>query len=125
VLLPTKNLAKREKNLIGLFKGLSQQDQDSLLAFAEFLSQRANIEVEADPVSSVKIDIPRPDEERVVAAIKRLSSSYPMLDRSLLLTETSSLMTAHVMHGRAAKMVIDELEVLFAGYYDKYCQEQS
>lgn len=49
-----------------------------------------------------------------MGAIRRLSESYSMIDKSLLLTETSSLMTAHLMHGRDASDVIDELEVLFA-----------
>ena len=32
-----------------------------------------------------------------------------MLDRADMLNETSSLMTAHVMHGRAAKDVIEQV----------------
>lgn len=63
--------------------------------------------------------IPRPEEESVVAAIKRLSESYHMLERSALLTETSSLMTAHVMHGRTADEVIDDLEALFQRHYEE------
>jgi len=122
VLLPTHNLAGTEKRLVKLFKGLGETDQDSLLAFAEFLQQRSTSRTDADSAVLVKLEIPRPDEESVVAAIKRLSATYPMLDRSLLLTETSSQMTAHLMHGKAASMAIDELEAMFNQYYQQYCE---
>ena len=39
--------------------------------------------------------------------------------RKELLTESSSLMSAHIMHGRAASAVIDELEALFALHYKR------
>lgn len=124
MLLPNKSLAKTEKQLLRIFKDLSQPDQETLQAFAEFLSQRTRIEDEAPHVPVERVNIVRPEEESVVAAIKRLSSTYPMLDRSILLTETSSLMTAHVMHGKKARVVIDELEVLFTKHYEEYLQNQ-
>ena len=68
--------------------------------------------------------IPRPKEESVVGAIKRLSHSYFMLDRSAMLNDTSSLMGAHVLQGRPASEVIDELEALFARHYVKYREKQ-
>ena len=55
--------------------------------------------------------------ESVVAAIRRLSTSYPMLDRRRLLNVTSSRMTQHTLHGRPAPEVIDELEQVFAAEY--------
>jgi hypothetical protein len=64
--------------------------------------------------------ITRPAQETVVGAIKRLSLSYHMLDRRRMLDETSSLMAAHVLNGRPARDVIDELEALFARHYDAY-----
>ena len=36
--------------------------------------------------------IPRPETESVIAAIKRLSKTYPMLERKLLFNQTSILM---------------------------------
>jgi hypothetical protein len=62
-------------------------------------------------------NIPRPEQENVVKAIKRLTATYPMVPRERLLNETSSLMTAHVIHGKAATVVIDELEVMFVQHY--------
>ncbi|WP_320416442.1 Crp/Fnr family transcriptional regulator [Candidatus Vondammii sp. HM_W22] len=98
---------------------MGEQEKRSLLAFAAFLSQQETVETPAKAGIPEPQLIPRPDEESVVSAIKRLSVSYSMLDRSTLLTETSSLMTAHIMHGRSAMDVIDELETLFISYYEE------
>jgi hypothetical protein len=40
-----------------------------------------------------------------------------MLDRRRLLNLTSSRMTQHILHGRPAVEVIDELEQVFAAEY--------
>ncbi len=117
------NLPVEQRRLLQLFKGLAAEDRASLLAFAEFLGQRGVAEDNPD-LPAEPIPIPRPEEESVVSAIKRLSSSYHMLDRSELLTQTSSLMTAHLIHGRAAIEVIDELEELFANHYRKHLTDK-
>lgn len=116
------NLPVDQRKLLQLYKGLGTQDRANLVAFAEFLGQRssdASTEDESN-ISLEPIPIPRPAEESVVSAIKRLSASYHMLDRSELLTQTSSLMTAHLIHGRSAIEVINELEELFADQYTQY-----
>ena len=46
-----------------------------------------------------------------------------MLDRSKMLNETSSLMTQHVLNGRAATEVIDELEIMFKRHYEKLVEK--
>lgn len=122
MLLPTQKLSEEKRKLLKLYSALNEQDKLSLLAFAEFLLQRVGPEAAADrqpPLLKPK-PIPRPEVESVVAAIKRLSESYHMLDRSALLTETSSLMTAHIMHGRSADEVIDDLEALFERYHEEF-----
>ena len=93
-----------------------------MLAFAEFLAARSEAVKEASDGDSVKQPdlVPRPENESVVAAIKRLSASYTMLDRGDMLDETSSLMTSHVIQGRPAKEVIDDLEKMFAEHYRRY-----
>jgi len=110
-------MSPAEKKLLTLFKRLSETDRQSLMAFAEFLRSRD----EAAPGGPVPEPqpIPRPESESVVAAIKRLSATYPMLDRPELLNESSTLMTQHVMQGRAAAEVVDELEALFRRFYDE------
>jgi hypothetical protein len=108
--------------LAEIHRFLDEQGQRTLLDFAEFLAARAG------QGRSEQLLEPRPEQrparESVVAAIKRLSRSYYMLDRSAMLNETSSLMAAHVLKGRPASEVIDELESLFNREYAKYCQER-
>jgi superfamily I DNA/RNA helicase len=117
------NLPAEQRQLLKLFAQLGEQDRESLVAFAEFLAGRSEERGREDLETDTPVEpnlIPRPETESVVAAIKRLSETYPMLDRSLLLTDTSSLMTAHLMKGREAPDVIDDLEELFARYYQDH-----
>ncbi len=123
---PIANLTSDQRKLLKLYKGLDAKDQSVLIAFAEFLNKREcsleNANEQEKPLKPIHIE--RPEEESVVAAIKRLSSSYHMLDSDMLLTETSSLMTAHLIHGRSASDVIDELETTFAKKYELFLDEQ-
>lgn len=68
--------------------------------------------------------IPRPDNERVVDALKRLSTSYPMLEKKQLLDKASSMVAQHVMFGKPAKTVIDEIEAMFSEAYKKFVEAQ-
>lgn len=111
-----------QQRLLRLFRRLSKADRASLLAFAEFLVQRTDASSEGErhsPAAVEPFDIPRPDEETVIAAIRRLNATYPMLDRDELLHEASDLMTAHVMQGRPAGEVIDQLEIVFRRHFER------
>ncbi len=113
-----------ERRLTRLFRGLDETSRATLLRFAEFLSASGESE-DADalakaPALAEPNIIVRPPVESVVGAIKRLSQSYPMLDRRRMLDETSILMAAHVLNGRPARDIIDELEALFARHYGVY-----
>lgn len=124
-MLPPKiQLPPDQQRLLKLFRGLDARDREQLLTFAAFLAERAQTddalkEAGSSEESLKPLDIPRPATESVVAAIRRLSETFPMLDREPLLHETSALMTAHVMQGRAADDVIDELELLFKQHYER------
>lgn len=108
-----------ERRLIRSFRALGAAEQELLLAFAEFLGQRAHPAIR--PVEPREpVPLPRPPNETVVAAIRRLSKTYEMLDPGLMLNETSALMSAHLLQGRPAVEVIDQLEALFARYYRDY-----
>ncbi len=119
------------QRLVALFSLLSAEDQATLLSFAEFLAGRTELSLpavtpsvdKAEPVPEPK-QIPRPDDERVVQAVKRLSKSYFMLDKREMLGVTSDLMTQHILQGRDAREVIDELETIFQEQYRKLQQEQ-
>ena len=115
-----------EKKLLKLFNSLGGPERDMLLGFAEYLATRAGAEPATSPqVVPQPLDVPRPEKESVVAAIKRLSSTYHMLDDPRLLNEASVLMSQHVMQGREAEQVIDELQTLFARFYDDLLAELS
>lgn len=101
--------------------GLSGDDRQTLLAFAEFLSERAEKRQPMTP-APLPEPMPRHEGETVVAAIKRLSGQYPMLDRSKLLDPTFHLMGEHVLRGRKTAEIIAELEILFGNAHQALLQ---
>lgn len=105
-----------EKKLLELFRGLPGPERASVVQFAEFLASRA---APPEPQILEPLPIPRPDDETVVRAIRRLMQTYPMLDRGMLLHETSHYMTQHVIHGRPAAEVIADLEQMFASHFKR------
>jgi len=109
-------MTKAEKTLLGLFISMDAAAQASLTEYAEFLAARHP----AKMTSTLPLEIERPAEESVVAAIKRLSHTYPMLDRQALLHETSSFMMQHMMQGRQAIEVIDDMEIYFQQQYEQF-----
>ena len=98
------------QSLASIFENLPEKDQNTLFQFAEFLKSRA-----PEPVSKITepLGIERPGDESVIAAIKRLKKNYPMLPQQDMLNETSEFMMQHMMQGKSATVVIDELEILF------------
>ena len=116
----TKRSKDPQKRLVRLYQQLPGEQQAMLLEFAEFLVSRAP---QAPRELSRPVPQPRPEQESVVKAIRRLSATYPMLDKSKMLNQTSSLVAQHVMQGREAKAVIDELEVVFEAHYRKFAVE--
>lgn len=107
--------------LVEIYEGLPAEAREILLAFAAFLVER-HPPATARPAEPQ--DIPRPECESVIKAIRRLSATYPMLDSSAMLNETSLLMSQHIIQGRAAEEIIDELEDLFRGAYDRLHDER-
>ena len=111
---------RSERRLLELYRALDGSARETLLAFAEFLAERAGAAAPAPAGPPPAPEpVPRPEGETVIAAIKRLSRTYPMLDRSRMLGETSALVAQHVMQGRPAAEVIDELEALFRAHYER------
>jgi len=113
---------KADKRLLELYQQLPEAERKSLLDFAEFLASRC------EPVAPPSFElnpIPRPAEESVVAALKRLRETYHMLDHAKMLHEASGLMAQHLMQGRPAAEVIDELEEMFQRDFDKLTGEQN
>jgi len=112
-----------EKDLLERYRQLNAERQRMLLEFAVFLSARkAGVEV-PEASDQPPRSIARPATETVVMAIKRLTETYPMLDRRKLFSDTSRYMAQHALEGRPAAEVIDELEVVFASHFERMRDE--
>ncbi len=113
--------SKKERQLLKLFAGLDAENQQHVLSYVEFLASKiqSGDNLSEEPVPEVPVIEPRPQNETVIAAIKRLSRSYSMLNKDDMLHETSDLMSSHVLKGRSAEEVIDDLEILFLKHYEK------
>ena len=98
-----------DQRLRELFRRLPEAQREQLCDFADFLLARHG----ADAVAQEPLDIPRPREESVVKAMQRLTATYPMVDTTDLRNEATELMSQHIMQGRTAQEVIDDLEALF------------
>jgi len=119
----------QEQELINILKSLPSEDRASVLSYARFLAhQRATATqaVRAVEPAAVEqpVDIPRPAQETVVGALKRMTASYPMLDKAQLLNQTSPLVAQHVMQGRSLVEVINEIEAVFKEAYTQYCRKR-
>ena len=115
-------VSSTKRRLDKITNELDSENFSTLLAFAEFLHARQpDIVVE---VSNPAI-VPRPENESVIGAIRRLSRGYPMLARDTLLNEAVSLMTRHIMSGESAVETIDRLEALFSSRYQAFQSDQS
>ena len=105
-----------EQALLKAFRQMTPTARCTLVDFADYLSRRHP--VTAPPVSDQPLQVPRPSEESVIAAIRRLAKTYPMLDSDSVFSGATTLMTRHVMGQQAAVEVIDELEAMFKACYD-------
>ena len=112
---------KSEKRLLNLYRDLPKAARSNLLDFAAFLAERYPPQTQ---VAKEPLEIPRPTEESVIAAVKRLSATYPMLNKDTMLHETSALVAQHLIQGRDAMGVIDELEDKFRQRYQSMQNEE-
>lgn len=114
------SLDAEEKKMLRLFRTLGREQQQTVADFVAFLAgkqESASTLQAAQPVL-----LPKPEQESVVRAIKRLRASYPMLDQNSLFHETSAHMTEHLLHGKPAAEVINELEIMFSSHYQRYLE---
>jgi len=116
-------MASAEQQLTEFFQQLSAADQLTILAFAEFLAARSSPDSIAVSTEALVIPEPeaieRPPRESVVAALKRLSKTYHMLDKTEMLGATSDLVATSIMQRTDAVIVVDELEEIFRSHYEK------
>ena len=118
-------MASAEQQLTEYFQQLAAGDQATLLAFAAFLAGRGSPSHSVTVKSPEPVTIPepeiieRPAGESIVGALKRLSKSYPMLDKAEMLSATSDLVATNIMQRSDPVGVIDELEDIFRTHYAK------
>lgn len=106
------NRQGKRQAMLAAFDGLDEAQQDALMDFAALLAARGD----GSPAAVMQPE-PRPVDESVVAAIRRLTRSYPAAERRRLMGPASMLMAQHVLQGRAAVEVIDELETVFERHH--------
>ena len=115
-------MTSAEQQLTALFRQLTADNQLTLLAFAEFLASRCPagaVAVSKEPVVIPEPEaIERPAGESVVGALKRLSKTYHMLDKTEMLGATSDLVASNIMQGTDPVEVIDQLEDIFRSLYE-------
>lgn len=134
----------KEQHLVSLFRRLPAEQAHALLEFAEFLLSRSPqtvnavdsaaiaepVRTPADSTEEVQklnqpVELPRPETESVIAAVKRLSATYPMLSKDKMLHETADLVSQSLLGGRDTVEVIDELEAIFLKQYEQYTENTS
>ena len=113
-----------EQKLLEIFERLAPAQQETLISFAEFLTERSDEPGAAAASSGEVVPITRPAGETVTMAIRRLVMTYPMLDRRKLMAEAAHFMAQHALEGRDAREVIDELEGVFRRHYRKMRDEE-
>lgn len=117
------------RELLDLFGQLDAARQQTLLAFARFLlTQAVGAPSAGQPPAGfpAPVEIPepeviaRPAQESIVAGLKRLAKTYPMLDKSEMLGATSDLVATSLLQGAEPAAVIDRLEEIFAQHYQEF-----
>ncbi len=112
-----------ESRLLRLFGDLSSSRRILLLEFAEFLVTRKSAPGvparSGDGQVAAPEPVARPENETIVAGLKRLSRTYPMLDKTEMLRATSDLVATHLLQGTEATLVIDQLEDIFREHYEQ------
>ena len=111
-----KSQNQRMETLNHYYQHLPKEQQATLLEYAEFLhgkyGTKQKVKETINPVQA-------PEGENVVQAMKRLSRTYPMLDKTIMLGPASDLLSQNLIHGKNAGEVIEKLEKLFLDEYNK------
>ena len=112
--------SREERILCKIYKDLDVNHRHTLITFANFLveqqTQDKNNTID-EKLALEPLDLPRPKKESVIKGVRRLTASYPMIDTDTMFDSISKLMTSHIMEGRSAESVIDDLQELFAQQY--------
>ena len=111
---------KTSKDLTNLYEAMDDERKLTLCDFADFLYAKSGPVVKEIPPPD---DIPRPEQETVVGAVKRLKLKYHMVESMSVFSAASALMTDHMVKGRDVVEVVDEMEILFEDAYKNLLQD--
>ena len=115
-------MKNRLQQLEILMSSLGINHQQAIVDYATFMVQQYKIQTPLEAGLKPKA-IARHEQETVIGAINRLKKTYYMIDSYTLLDETSSLMGQHILRGREASAVINELQSIFQVKYEKYLEQ--
>ncbi|HKJ87554.1 MAG TPA: Crp/Fnr family transcriptional regulator [Gammaproteobacteria bacterium] len=123
-------MTENEKRILAALEQLSEEQQEQVVEYAEFLGQRAGARAGTGETAAPAVPTPespqpveKDPEEGPVQAIKRLRRTYPMLDRSKLLDETTNVMTKRYLRNKPEDEVIEEIEEIFEQHYQRYLEQ--
>lgn len=103
-----------EMTLIDGFRRCDEAGRRELLSRAQALAGHRTKDMAGDSLpAEPRALAPSSGAETVIMAIRRLRQTYPGADRRKLFGVTSTLLSAHVLEGRAAAEVIAEMEQAF------------
>ncbi|MBF0176585.1 MAG: hypothetical protein HQL63_07025 [Magnetococcales bacterium] len=109
------------QRLLSLWRGLAPPDRETLLQFAEFLTEKSRRNAVPEVVvPEYPLNIPAPPGESAVKALKRLKKSYPMIDADISLLEKASQILMQKVLGAPDKEVIEQMERLFQEHYRQW-----
>lgn len=119
-------LESQAARLQRVFAALPEQDQQTLLSFAEFALQRSGAQLPERAPSLPEGVLPEPrfeespEDETVSGALARLSRVYAMLDVEALQAQASlGILEGRAMREKTARQLIDEMERFYAERYQR------
>jgi hypothetical protein len=114
---------KERTRLLDVWRQLGAAEKLTLFQFAQFLhSQQTESQ---EPISQQPLNLPRPESESVVKALKRLKKNYPMIDADMGLLDDASRLIMEKVTGTPDPEVIEKLEALFLERYQRWQHEKN
>ncbi|MBF0368239.1 MAG: hypothetical protein HQL52_02180 [Magnetococcales bacterium] len=107
-----------QRKLLAAWRKMGPEDRHALLKFAEFLASHST--ASPSPPPTEPLDIPKPEGESAVKALKRLKKSYPMIENDLRLLEEASTILMRKVTGSSDQEVVADLEHFFAKRYQQW-----
>ncbi|MBF0447719.1 MAG: hypothetical protein HQL67_05915 [Magnetococcales bacterium] len=113
---------KERSRLLEVWRQLAEAERLTLTQFAEFLLARQGDKPQ--PVAREPLNLPRPDRESAVKALKRLKKNYPMIDADMGLLDDAARLLMEKVYGTPDDQVIEKMEALFSARYQDWLAGQ-